>query len=93
MKIILDCENCTSEYHGGVTPHCSIYFCDVHDAADDLLEALKADVHDMQEVRNLVEGLEGDKIEIQRLKDLLDGRLHFSGLAIERAEGKAQHHE
>lgn len=57
--------------------------------AVDMLLALKADVHDMQEVRNLLDGVEGDKNEIRRMTDLLDGRLHFSSLTIARAQGKA----
>jgi hypothetical protein len=60
------------------------------DAAPALLEACKADVHDLEEIRLCVNDLSGDSSQKLRAIDLIDGRLFALRATVAKAEGKAK---
>lgn len=61
-------------------------------AYPDLLEACRADLHDLQEIRNSVDGLSDDyneRKEVERVLNLIDGRMHALRSVIALATNNA----
>lgn len=56
-------------------------------SAPELLAALRADLHDLREIRVAIDGLDGDARELRALLALVDGRIGANEAAIRRAEG------
>ena len=61
------------------------FICRAVNSHYELLEALKADLHDLHEIGCGVNGLDGESKELRRIFSLIDGRKHAIRAAIEKA--------